>query len=383
MGTKSFRGKTKHNNMKRACLFCVLFFALDTTALSALSGCSSVTEEDNIVILQNEDDTVEEVAGNLPVEYSDVVSTVSVSCRYRAAVTQDLSFDVERAKIDSVLVAAGEEVRRGQLLISVENNTDLDAERANILYQIERLELLKEQALHKKEYELSVTLFDIAMSSLGGDEREEAEREARKNLDEKYYSTLQGYDDDIALNYLRLDFLEQSNVDHNIYATMDGIVEYVREGLEGSKTVIGKTVITLKDPSDMYFYASDPSDFSYFSEGDTVLIDVSGANAGSYEAIPEFSDDGSSLRFILTGDSASMSVAEGTGGFINLEVGRREGVLSVPKGAVHYAGDMAYVYVVDADGHRKYREVTVGLIGDTRTEIVSGLNAGDIFAVNF
>ena len=379
----SLRGKTKHNNLKRACLFSVLFFALDTTALSALSGCSSVTEEDNIVILQNEDDTVEEVAGNLPVEYSDVVSTVTVSCRYRAAVTQDLSFDVERVKIDSVLVAAGEEVKKGQLLISVENNTDLDAERANILYQIERLELQKEQTLHKKEYELSVTLFDIAMSSLGGDEREEAEREARKNIDEKYYSTLQGYDDDIALNYLRLDFLEQSNVDHNIYATMDGIVEYVREGLEGSKTVIGKTVITLKDPSDMYFYASDPSDFSYFSEGDTVLIDVSGANAGSYEAIPEFSDDGSSLRFILTGDSASMSVAEGTGGFINLEVGRREGVLSVPKGAVHYAGDMAYVYVVDADGHRKYREVTVGLIGDTRTEIVSGLNAGDIVAVNF
>ncbi len=383
MGTMSLRGKNKNNNLKRACLFGALFFALDTTVLSTLSGCASITDEDNIVILQNEDDTVEEVAGNLPVEYSDVVSTVSVSGRYRAAVTQDLSFDVERAKIDSVLVTAGEEVKRGQLLISVENNTDLDAERANILYQIERLELLKEQALHKKEYELSVALFEIAMSPLGGDEREEAEREAAKNLDDKYHYTLQGYDDDIALNYLRLDFLEQSNVDHNIYATMDGIVEYVRDGLEGSQTVIGKTVITLKDPSDMYFYASDPADFSYFSEGDAVTIDVAGSNGGSYEAVPELSEDGSALRFILTGDSAAMTVAEGTNGFINLEIGRKEGVLSVPKGAVHYAGDIAYVYVVDDDGHRKYREVTVGLIGDSRTEIVSGLNAGDIVAVNF
>ena len=378
----SYRGKTKKFKFKRACLVGVLFFALDSFCVGSLAGCASVNDEENIVILQTEEGT-EEVAGNLPVEYADVVSTVTVSCRYRAAMTQDLSFDIERAKIDSVLVTAGEEVRRGQLLISVENNTDLDAERANILYQIQRLELLKEQTLHKKEYEITVARFNIAMGKLGGDERKEAEREAIESIDEKYYFTLQGYDDDIALAYLRLDFLEQSNVDHNIYATMDGIVEYVREGLEGSQTVIGRTVITLKDPSDMYFYASDPMDFAYFTEGDTVMIDVTGSAGGSYEAEPEFSEDGTSLRFILTGDSAAMTVAEGTSGFITLETGRRENVLSVPKGAVHYAGDIAYVYVVDSDGYRKYREVTVGLKGDSRTEIISGLNAGDIVAVNF
>ena len=76
-------------------------------------------------------------------------------------------------------------------------------------------------------------------------------------------------------------------------------------------------------------------------------------------------------------------IAENTSGNIVLELGRRDNVLSVPKTAVHRAGDKVYVYVVDSDGYRRYREVTIGLEGDTRTEILSGLEAGEIVAVNY
>lgn len=362
----------------------MLFFALGSLNAFFLSGCANAAEEENMVILFDEE-SVTEVAGNLPAEYADVVSTMTVSCRYRTAVTQDLAFDIERAKISTVYVAAGETVKKGQLLISIETNTDVEAERSELLYQIERIGLLKERTLHQKEYDIQVAEFNAAMGeNPTSQEAQKALEEALQAIDDRYYFTLQGYEDDLALAYLKLNNLAATNVDHNIYAGMDGIVEYLRDGLEGSQTVIGRTVITLKDPNDMYFYATDPSLGSYLEEGQEVIISVSGAQAGDYEAIPEFSEDGTTLRFILTGDDASsVSISEGTAGNIVLELGRKNNVLSVPLAAVHRAGDISYVYVVEEDGYRRYKEVKTGLVGDDRIEILSGLEAGDMVAVNF
>ena len=52
-------------------------------------------------------------------------------------------------------------------------------------------------------------------------------------------------------------------------------------------------------------------------------------------------------------------------------------------GEKHKAGDICYVYVVEDDGYRRYKEVEIGLEGDERIEIISGLEAGDMVAVNF
>ena len=214
-------------------------------------------------------------------------------------------------------------------------------------------------------------------------EKKEKLEEKLQAIDDKYYFTLQDYEDQITICNLKLYNLENNNNDHNIYAGMDGIVEYVREGLQGSQTVIGRTVITIKDPGDMYFYATDSSAVQYLEGMESVTINVNGASAAEYEAIPELTDDGKGLRFILTGDSASAIIAENTTGSIIVELGRKENVLSVPKAAVHRAGDKVYVYVVDEDGYRRYREVQIGLEGDDRTEIISGLSAGEIVAVNY
>ncbi|MCR5618465.1 MAG: hypothetical protein K6F65_00060 [Lachnospiraceae bacterium] len=359
----------------------MLFFALYTVL--SLAGCSNTSADEDLVILYGEEETAE-VAGDLPVEYADVVKTQSISVRYSAAVTVDLAFDVERAKIDSVLVTNGEEVKRGQLLISLVSNTDIEAERENILYTIERLELQKARTLDQKEHDITLARFNIAMDDkLGGDEKKQAEKEALEEIDKNYYYTLQDFDDKIAIQYLRLEYLEKGNVDHNIYAPMDGIVEYLREGLEGTTTVIGKTVITLKDPDDMYFFASDPLAATYLEGMESVIITPNGSSGVRYEAVPEPQGEGNGLKFVLIGDSATESIAEGTNGYIVIELGRRDNVLSVPKAAVHTAGEKTYVYVVDEDGYRRYREIVIGLEGDDRTEIISGLEAGERVAVNF
>lgn len=375
-------GVNTMNKFKRVRVFGVLFFGLIPVLSTSLYGCTRSDEESEPVLLVTEE-TEEDVAGNLPVEYTDVVSTISVGVKYRTAATQDLSFDVERAKIDSVLVTPGETVRAGQLLITLETDTDIEAEREDLLYQIERLNLLILQVQHQIEYEKTVARFDAAMDTPITDEKKEKLEEKLQAIDDKYYFTLQDYEDQITICNLKLYNLENNNNDHNIYAGMDGIVEYVREGLQGSQTVIGRTVITIKDPGDMYFYATDSSAVQYLEGMESVTINVNGASAAEYEAIPELTDDGKGLRFILTGDSASAIIAENTTGSIIVELGRKENVLSVPKAAVHRAGDKVYVYVVDEDGYRRYREVQTGLEGDTRIEIISGLEAGEIVAVNY
>ncbi|MBP3754930.1 MAG: hypothetical protein J6I66_08735 [Lachnospiraceae bacterium] len=370
------------NKFKRVRVFGVLFFGLIPVLSTSLYGCTRSDEESEPVLLVTEE-TEEDVAGNLPVEYTDVVSTISVGVKYRTAATQDLSFDVERAKIDSVLVTPGETVRAGQLLITLETDTDIEAEREDLLYQIERINLLILQVQHQIEYEKTVARFDAAMDTPITDEKKEKLEEKLQAIDDKYYFTLQDYEDQITICNLKLYNLENNNNDHNIYAGMDGIVEYVREGLQGSQTVIGRTVITIKDPGDMYFYATDSSAVQYLEGMESVTINVNGASVAEYEAIPELTDDGKGLRFILTGDSASAIIAENTTGSIIVELGKKENVLSVPKAAVHRAGDKVYVYVVDEDGYRRYREVQTGLEGDTRIEIISGLEAGEIVAVNY
>jgi len=370
------------NKFKRVRVFGVLFFGLIPVLSTSLYGCTRSDEDTDPVLLVTEE-TEEDVAGNLPVEYTDVVSTISIGVKYRTAATQDLSFDVERAKIDSVLVTPGETVRAGQLLITLETDVDIEAEREDLLYQIDRLNLLILQVEHQIEYEKTLARFDHAMDTPITDEKNEKLEEKLQAIDDKYYFTLQDYEDQITICNLKLYNLENNNNDHNIYAGMDGIVEYVREGLQGSQTVIGRTVITIKDPGDMYFYATDNSAINYLEGMDSVIINVNGSGGAEYEAIPELTDDGKGLRFILTGDSASAIIAENTTGSIIVELGRKENVLSVPKAAVHRAGDKVYVYVVDEDGYRRYREVQTGLEGDTRIEIISGLEAGEIVAVNY
>ena len=370
------------NKYKRVRFFGVLFFGLIPVLTTNLCGCTRSGEEAEPVLLVEEEEDAD-VAGNLPVEYTDVVSTISIGVKYRTAATQDLSFDVERAKIDSVLVTPGETVRAGQLLITLVTDYDAEAEREELLYQIERLELQRLQIEHQIAYEKTVLEFNAAMDTPITDEKKKKLEEALKEVDENYYFILQDLDDQITICNLNLYNLEYNTNDHNIYAGMDGIVEYVREGLEGSQTVIGRTVITIKDPDDMYFYATDRSAIDYLADLDSVVITVTGSSAGEYEAVPELIDDGSALRFILSGESASLIFPENTNGNIILELGRRDNVLSVPKAAVHRAGDKVYVYVVDADGYRRYREVQIGLEGDTRTEIISGLEAGEIVAVNY
>ena len=99
-------GLMKTVTFKRVRFFGVLFFGVIPLLMMNLTGCTGAAEESEPVLLVDEE-VEPDVAGNLPAEYSDVVSTMSFSVKYRAAATQDLSFDVVGVDILKSLVFQG------------------------------------------------------------------------------------------------------------------------------------------------------------------------------------------------------------------------------------------------------------------------------------
>jgi hypothetical protein len=66
---------------------------------------------------------------------------------------------------------------------------------------------------------------------------------------------------------------------------------------------------------------------------------------------------------------------DGMGASVAIDVGRASDVLSVPVSAVHTAGSV-HTVTVYADGKTSTKPVTLGVEGDERVQITSGLSAG-------
>ena len=68
----------------------------------------------------------------------------------------------------------------------------------------------------------------------------------------------------------------------------------------------------------------------------------------------------------------------------SVAVDQKSNVLSVPNEYIRLdrLHDKAYVNVVDKNGHLEETEVTLGLQGDDTSEVISGIEKGDVLAVS-
>ena len=81
------------------------------------------------------------------------------------------------------------------------------------------------------------------------------------------------------------------------------------------------------------------------------------------------------MRFELKVPQYDMTLGQRV--LYSLVLEEKESALSVPKSAVHYAGDGAYVYYFDEDGNRQIKQIEVGLEADSKVEVLSGLAEGE------
>lgn len=355
--------------MKRK--FLNLFFIL-CTASFLLTGCTD-KEEAPSVIVDSEEDVVS--FNLIPVSYEDVVLTANIDCTYVQTESQEVSFNATGKYVDKVYVEEGDYVKKGDVLCELSSDA-LERSIEQLEYQIERNEI---QLSYYDTYEnLDIQDQWVGFIVRNGTD-DSAVKEAVKKIQKNYDRQRVLLNDSLEFDRKELANKKKELKASRLYATMDGKVYKLKKGLEGSTSKADEVLMTIVDDSTCLFEVKDVSYRNLFSEGTPVDMKIYYSTAsGDYLLVPyEMENWTDSLLFsVYTGpDNAVIDV--GVMGEISIVMETKSNVLSVPKETVHMIEDKAFVYTLNEDNIREIRYVEIGLYGDERVEIISGLSEGE------
>ena len=329
-----------------------------------LSSCGKV-DEDHTVVVDSEEAVIS--YSLVTAQIDDVILTQNIDCKYKQTNDQEVSFDVTGKFVDKVYVHEGDEVKKGDLLCEL-SSASLEEEIERLTYQIKRNELL----LSYTEMDEALDIQDVWVSGFG-------DADTVKGIQDRYARQRVLLNDSLEFDREELAIKKKELAGSRLYAKMDGKVYKLKTNLEGSTTKEGTVIMTIVDNSNCLFTVEGIEYKDLFKEGQQVNMKVSYSSAsGEYILIPYEMDkwDENMLFEVFTGpDNATPEV--GTMGTINVPVESRSQVLSIPNDVLHIAGDKSYVYTLSADNNREIRYVEIGLKGDERVEILSGLSEGE------
>jgi multidrug efflux pump subunit AcrA (membrane-fusion protein) len=166
------------------------------------------------------------------------------------------------------------------------------------------------------------------------------------------------------------------------YATLtapfDGIV-VERSAEPGSMAAPGSPLLTLEDPTTYRLEVRlDERRASVVSPGGDALIQLDGRDASITGRIVEIARvDATSHSFLVKIDlPAGSTVRSGQFGRATFSGPQRQAV-TVPSSALVRRGQLTFVFVVDSDQRARLRPVSTGSTAGERTEVLAGLRQGD------
>ena len=301
----------------------------------------------------------------------DLSQTKNISCSYMPAKQESLGFVLSGEIIEGIYVTSGEEVKAGQLLAELEQE-DLAEQIDQLEYELQVLEVQRTYMM--KNWEAEQQLLEVKYDV----ERDEYTTH-KAVVDAKYILKLEANQDSVHIKELRLKELKADMQQRKIYATMDGTVTYVRSIQEKESSVEGRVMITISD-MDTTAFAVKGDDAAYFEIGTEVIITKGDTQ---YEAVcvdaselglTEESKEKRAYFQLLQPDP---TLESGNSGLINIVLDSRENVLYVNKKAIKTAGGKQFVYILNEEGLRESKDVTVGAEFGNVVEILSGLKEGD------
>lgn len=298
-------------------------------------------------------------------------------------------------KVEAVLVAEGDEVAAGDLIITLDQEqyrTQSEQQQANVRLQeiaIERQRVLLENL--ERQTERQRTLYERNL--VDSNSYEAAANElalARIDLRSREQSLSQA---EAALAQAR-DNLARTE----IRSPIDGVV--IQLDLQPGEAVITSTInipgselAVIADPSVMLAEVRvDEADIAEVRVDqraaifpaafpDTALTGVVESIAASAARAANQQNLSFEVKIRLT-EPGTVAVRPGMSARAEIYTESSEDALAVPLQAVLYDDDadalaeQPYVFAVE-DGHAVRRDVTIGLSSDTLMEITAGLNAGD------
>lgn len=342
-----------------------------------LTGCNvAVPEEENLILVEKETEalTYEMAVASV----SDVTKTGKARCTYQQVNDETLGFSVSGKRVEKVYVELGDSVQKGQVLAQLDTGNAEDQIRT-LEYNIARNELILSNLQLNEDYEISTLWLQFMYQSGKSEAERKSVQERVAQIQQNYRYTREDCEDAIALDKAQLAELQKSLKESCIYAGMDGVVSFLKAGLEGSTSVKDEDIVKIIDSSECLFAVTDATVAEYFTE-DTVadMSIVAGTGAGSYKLVPyERENWGETLFFAIPGDTENINIEVGTQGTMTFIMEEKKQVLSIPVKAVHEADGKYFVYVLGADNMREVKWIEVGLLGNDLAEVLSGLTEGE------
>lgn len=335
-----------------------------------LSGCNLLPVEEarpTLVVqaTKNVDYDVETV------KREDLVSAKLIYCTYVQLKDENLSFHLEGKKVEKVYVETGSTVKKGDLIAELDlGNAVEDIKNLEYTIQTNEIQIKYTKNLKNLELEKEKELYKDGIIT------KEAYKKNVENIEKKYKSSINQYEDTLYIDKLRLDTYNELRETSKIYAGIDGIVSFVKDNLEGSYAILEEKVVRIIDNSHCAFRV-ETEYAPYFIDGDIVQIGMGLSGENVYEAVVSHDDENEEIvYFELLEPNFNLRV--GDKGTINLILEQKDDVLTISNRALRKAEEFNYVYYINEDGIRSMKEVAVGMKGNDSVEITSGLEFGDV-----
>lgn len=339
--------------------------AVTVACVLILGGCGMTQKEDKASILVS-DDAVRAYEMT-QVQSGKLQKTKVLVANYQQVKSENMSFAVDGKRLSGVYVSVGDTVTKGTLLAELYCDEEKES-LAGLEYQIKTQEMKIKHLQEQKNLELE---------QLARKKTDMPEAEYQRSvlaLENEYRFQTEDLEDMIYIARLQYDELFQWIEGCRIYAGMDGTVTYMRDTGGGFVSRAGSKVLTVSDSAECAFLCDDIEYASYFTQGDSYVFSTS--TGVEYETILKEIDEGEGvLRFELTVPQYDMTLGQRV--LYSLVLEEKEDALSIPKNAVHYAGEEAYVYYFDEAGNRQMKKISVGLQADSRVEVIGGLAEGE------
>tara|TARA_R110002073_G_C9491077_1_gene580827 strand:+ start:1520 stop:2596 length:1077 start_codon:yes stop_codon:yes gene_type:complete len=295
---------------------------------------------------------------------------LSVSGKIQAANSADVSTRI-MGYVDNVHVNVGDKVKKGQLLVSI-NNTDLQAKKAQVNASITQAKvafnnaeknynrfksLYKSSSITQKEMDDMTANYQIAKAGL------EAANQMKNEIDAQFtYS--------------------------NITAPFSGVI--TRKNIEpGDLANPGMSLISLENPRDFEVISMVPeTEISEIKKGTKVAVLIKSIDKKMIGKVGEIStsakNTGGQYLVKINLEKTNTAILSGMFAAVQFPIKRKvkSEIVLIPKEAIITNGQLSGVYTLSESNTALLRWLRLGKTYGNKVEVLSGLNSGESYIIS-
>ena len=321
------------------------------------------------------------------VEAQNIAAENTVSGQVTAG-SETSVYVTSAAKCTAVYVQAGDEVKAGDVICSLDMEGSLAQYRAaEIGYQsaassyASQKDILDRQvALYEKTWNDTKALFDIGAASQIEVDQMELQYLSTKAQRDSTLAQLEAGMQSARSSYEQL-ALAMENIDShgNVIAPVDGVLASFTAG-EGGMVSPNYAVAVIDGAEQMKVTVMvSEALVPKLAIGDTVTVSVSAADAlfdGTIRSVEKTANQMTKLYTVTVTVPPEVSgLLSGMFADVTFHTAVSESAVVVPSEAVLTSNDRQYVFIVE-NGAAKRVDIETGLTGGGMTEVMSGLDAG-------